>query len=138
MGEPNGAAPEVAVAVTTNEVPDEPNTAPPSETVVVTPPGPDHTEILVGMSTLVGSMAERMQRIEDAVVSAQSSADNAATTAAVAQMDAVDAQIAAGESVAAAELAVEQAQPEPVEEPPAKTHWLDRSFSEWRGSRKRK
>jgi hypothetical protein len=136
MGEPT--PPEVAVAVTTNEAPDAVVEPPPSETVVVTPPGPDHTEILVGMSTLVGAMAERMQRIEEAVTATRNTAENAATTAAVAQMDATDAQMAANESTAAAEAAVEASAPPPVEEPPKRTHWLDRSFAEWRGGKHRR
>ena len=135
MGDEN---PDVTVAVTTDTEPDAAPVVEPSDTVVVTPPGPDHTNILVGMSTLVGAMAERMARIEEAVGTAQVTAEEAATGAAVAQMEAADAQTAAIDSAIATEQAIEEAKPEPVEEPPAKTHWLDRSFSEWKGGRKRR
>lgn len=132
MGEPT----EVAVAVSTPE-PVETPAVESSETVVVNPPGPDHTEILVGISTVVGAMAERMQRMEEAVTTSQMTAETASMQALDAQSAAVTAIDSANETAMQTEEALEEAKPAPVEEPPKKTHWTQRTLGEWKAGRRK-
>lgn len=122
---------DVEVTEETPAVDDAPEVVDTSTTVVV-PPSPDAgSDALVAIAATVGAHEERLNTLETRLSEVALTASTAEIVAEGASDMAVDAAIQAEEAA----IEAETPEPEVQDEPPTKTHWASRSWSEWRSGK---